>query len=262
MQSDTRWLLRGTAAAALLLLACAIAWTLDTRTLNGVSVWSKPLKFNLSFALHLLTLAWLIRHMAPVSRSGGWALLAVRTVVIATLIELLYISFQAARGRQSHFNFETQWETAAYYALMGGAALAVVFATAVLGWLLWRHPRAGLAAGVHWGAALGLMVGSIATLVTAGALASGAVAGPVHWVGGVHSDAAGLPLFGWSSTGGDLRVPHFFATHLTQALPLAGWLAGGLPWARASVATAALLGIGVVVLTFSQALAGRAFIPL
>ena len=49
-----------------------------------------------------------------------------------------------------------------------------------------------------------------------------------HWVGGVHSDAGGPPIFGWARDGGDLRVGHFFGIHAMQALPLfAARRAGG-----------------------------------
>lgn len=253
-------LLRGAAAAGVLLVGCALAWVLDTRTLNGVSVWSKPMKFHLSFGLHLLTVAWLMRGMALAGLTRPATRLALRVLLFATLVELGYITLQAARGRHSHFNFETPWETVAYYGVMGGAALAAVFASAAIGWLLWRHPRDGLEPGIHLGAALGLMLGALATLLTAGVLATGAVAGSGHWVGGVHSDTNGLPLLGWSTSGGDLRVPHFFATHLTQVLPLAGWLASGLSRPRAWVLASALLGSGVVALTFAQALSGQPFV--
>ena len=62
-------------------------------------------------------------------------------------------------------------------------------------------------------------------------------------------------------TGGDLRVPHFFATHLMQALPVVGWLADRLlPRLGLGIVVAATAaGIAIVAATFVQALAGRAF---
>ena len=69
-------------------------------------------------------------------------------------------------------------------------------------------------------------------------------------------------FFGWSTTGGDLRVPHFFATHAMQALPLAGWLADRV-WparARALVWLAAPAYSAVVIATFVQARAGIPFL--
>ena len=59
-------------------------------------------------------------------------------------------------------------------------------------------------------------------------------------------------------------VPHFFAVHLLQALPLAGWLADRavLRHAKRWVVATAGAGLLVVFLTFWRAVAGRPFIPL
>ncbi len=145
---------------------------------------------------------------------------------------------------------------------MGPAAVAIVVVTAWLGWLIWRNPVPHRRPGLVLGAALGLMLGSAATLVITAPLAAGAINGPGHWVGGLRSDAGGWPLFGWSTTGGDLRVPHFFATHLMQALPLAGSLADWIAprRSRTLVWAAAVLGVLVTALTLAQAVAGRPFL--
>ena len=149
------------------------------------------------------------------------------------------------------------------YSLMGIAAVILVVTTAIAGWKIWRNatPAARRNKGLYVGAALGLILGGIATLITASALGSGQIAGPGHWVGGVRTDVGGLPILGWSTTGGDLRVPHFFATHLMQALPIVGILADRFLPSQAALLVwfASFVGLAVVVLTFMQAVNGHSF---
>jgi hypothetical protein len=81
---------------------------------------------------------------------------------------------------------------------------------------------------------------------------------------GVKDGGPGLPVTGWSTTGGDLRVPHFVGLHGLQALPLFGcllvlfapaWLRPGhrvtLVW------TAGLSYLGLVGVLTWQALRGQ-----
>jgi hypothetical protein len=72
-----------------------------------------------------------------------------------------------------------------------------------------------------------------------------------HWIGGDLNDASGLPIFKWSTTGGDLRVAHFIGLHAMQIVPLAA-LSGkrSVVWGVAIVLTIA------TVLTYFQALSG------
>jgi hypothetical protein len=181
---------------------------------------------------------------------------------MAAVVEVGYISLQGARGRPSHFNFETTLDTVLYYGLMGGAALVMMAATLAAGMWLWRHQDMRSGPGLRLGAVLGLVAGSVATLIVTAPLAAGAIDGPGSWVGAVRSNAAGLPLTGWSTTGGDLRVPHFFASHMVQAMPMAGWAADRcLPEKTRPVAvwSALAAALFVVAATFAQAVAG---IPL
>lgn len=248
--------------SAALLLPSMLAASLDERTLNDINIWAKPLKFQFSFALHWLTVAWLMRCMALPSRLARSTRWAATAGAFATVTELLYITAQAARGRGSHFNFETGWERAMYYGFMGPAAVVIVASTAWLGWQVWRQRDPEFGSGLALGAALGLMLGSVLTLLVTAPLAAGIIDGPGHWVGGRHTDAQGLPLFGWSTTGGDLRVPHFFATHLLQALPLLGWLSDRYAARHSArwVWAGAAMGSVVISLTMWQAVSGQALL--
>jgi hypothetical protein len=246
-----------------LALPTLAAQALDTRTLIGVSVWDKPLKFEISIAVHSITLALIVSRMTPQARASGLVRGAALVNVLAGIGEIAYILYQAGRGRASHFNFETPFEIV-MYALMGAGATAMVIATLVLGLKARKSLAPELGAGLKLAIVLGLTLGATLTLITAGLLSSGTLAPFGHWVGGVRSDANGLPFFGWSTTGGDLRVPHFFATHLMQALPLLGLAADRLAgrYSPSIVATGAVVGVGVVVATFAQAVMGMPFLAL
>jgi hypothetical protein len=49
-----------------------------------------------------------------------------------------------------------------------------------------------------------------------------------HFIGGDGTDASGLPFVGWSTTGGDLRIAHFFGLHAMQAMLVMGLLTARL----------------------------------
>ncbi|MBX9454533.1 MAG: hypothetical protein KL863_00120 [Rhizobium sp.] len=243
------------------LMPSVAAYLIDERLLYGISVWSKPIKFQLSLILLYLTLLWLLPLIDARTRGGRVARATTVVLAVATTLEIAYITLQAARGTASHFNTGTPRE-AMLYQLMGLGAVAIVVAAFVFGYLILRHGRAGTGDGFRLGAAAGLMLGAVLTLVTAGILASGAIDGAGHWVGGDRSDAGGLFLLGWSRTGGDLRVPHFFATHIMQALPLLGLLLDRFRpgAARTGLAIGAVLSILVVAATLLQAVSGRPFL--
>ncbi len=74
--------------------------------------------------------------------------------------------------------------------------------------------------------------------------------GSGHWIGGDQTDATGLPFFHWSTTGGDLRVAHFAALHLMQAVPFIAWF-----WPDKRIVAASLVaGVAVVARLTAQAL--------
>jgi hypothetical protein len=252
--------------AAAIMLAFAIptlgAMILDDRQLNGISVWDKPLKFEISLSVHLLTLGILSRILTAGSSARPLVRGAFSMSAFMAVAEISYIVVQAARGRQSHFNFETPVE-AIMYAMMGLGATALVVCAFIIGFEMRRSVRPEVGDGLESGAAWGLMLGAVATFITAGVMSAGIIGGRGHWVGGMHSDAHGMPLTGWSMTGGDLRVAHFLATHMMQALPLIGYL--GDRWlpkhARQLVWLAAALAVLVVAAAFIQAAVGLPLIP-
>jgi hypothetical protein len=264
--APTRWPDLGPAArplwhcAALCLALTPItvlALLADARQLDAVDIWTKPLKFQVSGALHVVTLALLLPLIDRDIRERLVTRLVCWAVALCTLGEVLYITLQAGRGRHSHFNLETPLE-AMLYSVMGVGAVIMILGAGIIGALIARRPRDGIGPGLKWGAALGLGVGFVATLITAGYL--GGNGG--HWVGvPATPDGGGIPIFGWSTEVGDLRVAHFFALHMMQVLPLLGWLADRAAPSLAPpiVGAGTATGIAITTATFLQALAGDPF---
>lgn len=233
------------------------AYLVDERVLNGISVWIKPLKFQASVALHLATLA-VLAHLLSQSRRRSRAFsVVVATSAAAALFEIAWITFQAARGRASHFNDQTVVE-AGMYLLMGIGSILLVAAPLIMGVWLMRERRL-VADPLRLAAVAGLILSAVCTLVVAGYMSNHGG----HWVGDVATDVSGLPLFGWSRQVGDLRVAHFFATHAMQLLPLAGFVlrntgSRGCHWVLAGSAAYAAFTAAV----FVQAMLGRPFLTL
>ncbi len=193
---------------------------LDPSFLADEPVWLKPLKFEISVVIHFITLAILSSLLSSNRQRGeAWKCITYATVA-AGLLEVLYIFLQAARGRESHFNFTTPAE-ATMYALMGLGAVTLVAASFYLGWLLYREYRIERNSPLLLSSALGLTIGSVLTLIIAGYLSSG-IGGEIV-LGNEQTPRA--PFFGWYLSGKDLRIPHFLATHMMQIIPLFGlWL--------------------------------------
>jgi hypothetical protein len=171
---------------------------------------------------------------------------------------MIWLIGTAAAGQPAHFNFSAPIYSISY-SLAGAVATMLLAAVLVQGVMIARDREIRVAPAFRLSLVLGAVVASVATLGVAGYLASGAG----HWVGGVPSDAGGLPILGWSRIGGDLRVAHFWALHASQLLPLAGWVISRaqIGRGRALVWGVAVAYMVLVAFTFAQALAGQPFVP-
>jgi hypothetical protein len=149
------------------------------------------------------------------------------------------------------------------YQIMGVGSVMLVLGPFLVGLAIWGSPATS-SPGLRTGAILGLTIGAAMTLFTAGYLSSSIIVESGRWVNGVKNDSFGVPLLGWSTVGGDLRVSHFFATHTMQALPLAGLVADRfIPGESQLLVYAVTLAcIGVVAFTFVQAKNGLPFLAL
>jgi hypothetical protein len=232
---------------AVVLLALTVLWGfVDARTLEGVPVWMKPLKFALSFVVLFGTIALVEPRLSERARDG-WTLRIVGWVMAAAFLsEMAYMMYQAGRAEGSHFNLSTPFNEFMYTVVMAAGAVALVASTAVIGWVVKRDKAADLSPALREAIWLGFLLTFVLTMITAGYLS---VNGG-HHVGLHPENAPTVPLFGWSGVTGDLRPAHFFALHAMQALPLlALWL--GRNGQIGSVRTVRLAAIGYSALTFA-----------
>ncbi len=235
----------------LLLLAVAlVGLAVDHRVILGINAWIKPLKFDVSVLIYLLTTGALLSALGRFPRSGaamGWG------VAIAMIVEDAIISTQSFRGVRSHMNYATVGDALAF-SVMG---LFIALNTVLLGWLLvlYCSTRTRWPAAVAWGARLGLGV-----MIAGGFEGVLMVARQSHTVG-EQDGGAGLTLVNWSVAHGDLRVAHFFAIHALQVMPLLGWAMTKTPLSpRLQIIGTVVLSAGylaVIWWLFQQAMAGH-----
>ncbi|MFV2104615.1 hypothetical protein [Micromonospora sp. LOL_024] len=218
---QARWhrpLLAFVSAMAVLALVSAIGIVVDQRIMTGVPIWLKPFKFSVSFVLYGLTLAWMLTLLRRRSRIAEWA----ATVVVAMgVVEMTIIVGQVLRGTASHYN-ETSALNSTLWQLMGAAIMVLFAAHLVIGIAVVRQPIAGRAA--RYAVLLGIALALLGMLVAIPMTQSGQ-APAVEGIAGAHSvgvpdGGPGLPLVGWSTTGGDLRIGHFVGLHALQVLPI------------------------------------------
>ncbi len=255
---------------AVLTAAAALGVLMDDRVLGGSPVWLKPFKFAVSFAIYGATIAWIISRM-PDRRRWLWLLGTI--IVVTSVIEIVIIVGQAARGTHSHFNVSTALN-GALWSTMAAAIVVLWLATLVIAAFAARR-RFGdrpFTLAIRFGlvlALIGMALGFLMTVPTADQLqaiesGSTSLAG-AHSVG-VVDGGPGLPVTAWSTTGGDLRVPHFVGMHALQALPLLSLLLAlprlGLDErTRSRLVTAGAAGyLGLVGLLLWQALRGQPLI--
>jgi hypothetical protein len=197
-------------AAVLILVA-----PFDSRTILGINPWIKPIKFSISIAIYVWTLAWFLRYLSGRRR----AVRIISWVVAITMVaEIVGITLQSARGVPSHFNIATHLDAALFSAM--GAMIGIN--TVLLIWVcvLFFVDHPDLPAAYLWGIRFGLLLLLLASFEGVFMVIHGS-----HTVGAADG-GAGLPFVNWSRQHGDLRVMHFAGMHAFQVLPLAGYWMG------------------------------------
>lgn len=241
---------------------------LDERTITGAPAWLKPTKFGISITLYSLTLTWILGFIRTdrVWRRRLVSTLA-WTVIVTFALEWFALITQVVRGTTSHFNVATPFD-AVLWGLMGTSIVVLWFANFVIAGLLLfqRFDKPAFAWSLRLGliiTIIGMGLGFLMTNPTAQQMAAWNVGTPVTIVGahsvGVADGGPGLPITGWSTQGGDLRIGHFIGMHALQVIPFLGWLVTRRrKWSvrqqTALIFTAALGYLGLAALLTWQAL--------
>ena len=254
---------------AAVLVVALLGLAVDPHAITGAPAWMKPLKFAVSTAIYGATVLWMlsfVRDRPRLVALVSWGLF------VGFSIEVGLIVMQVLRGTTSHFNRSTPFDAAVWYT-MAGVIVAMWLLNAVVAVLLLRRRFAP--PPVLWGVRLGLIAALIGMAVaffmsrpTPDQLALLQAGSSMPNIGahavGVEDGGPGLPVVGWSTTGGDLRVGHFVGLHGLQALPLLGLALArfGPTWLsmhdRARlVVIAGLVWIGLTALVTLQALRGQ-----
>lgn len=237
-----------------LVVVSAVGLFVDHRQLMGESVWVKPMKFGLAMGVYSLTLAWLLSSLTKGRRIGWW----LGTIfAVAGLLDVGAVAYAAAHGTFSHFNQDTDSVARTVQTVFSFGIMPLFLTTLVIA-ILVLIQRTGdramtRALRIGLGLALASMVVALWLSTSSGSTprtVTDATGHPVSLVGG-HGigdpDGHGMPITNWSTTGGDLRVPHLVGLHAIQVLLLVAAilrvLATGRGWLRDERIRARLVGI-------------------
>ena len=249
-----------------------IGMALDPRTVTNQSTWAKTTKFSISIVFYAGSMLWIFSLDTLRPRLSRFILTASAWLLG---IEMVLIIFQGARATTMHFNNTTLLDTT-LFSIMGltitifwfvsalGVAVLVAqkVASRTLAWSL----RLGLIVAL-----IGMLLGYLMTSPTPDQLAAMQAGQGTGFIGahtvGAADGGSGLPLLGWSTTHGDLRIGHFIGLHGLQIIPLLGLflMLRREPWLterhKLSLVVIGALGyLGLVGLLTWQALRGQALI--
>jgi len=184
----------------------------DARIIREVGVWIKPMKFMAASALFAWTTVWLV-SIADTTVERGHAYPRIAALLIVTsLFEVVYITYQGSRGEASHYNNSDMFHII-LFGVMAIAAVGLTASQAWLAWEIWKEQSAAELSVVTLSVVLGLLLTFVLSTI------SGFLLGGNQPPAGV-----GLPIVGWHLYK-DIRPSHFLGVHAQQFIPLLGLLA-------------------------------------
>lgn len=195
---------------SLMWIACGLTYLLslnDARTLREVGVWVKPMKFMAATALLAWTTVW-VTHLANAAITQGQAYVGICVLLVVTsLFEVAYITYQAAHGSASHYNTGDPWH-AMLFGLMAIAAVGLTASQGWLAWEIWKARDTSPLSVTAWGVITGLTLTFVLSTISG------------FLLGGNQPPAGpGLSVVGWHLYK-DIRPSHFLGVHAQQLIPL------------------------------------------
>ncbi|WP_016883296.1 MULTISPECIES: hypothetical protein [unclassified Rhodococcus (in: high G+C Gram-positive bacteria)] len=174
---------------------------------------------------------------------------------VTGIIDVGFIAVQAARGTFSHFNTSDDAvnRIGQYVFMTGVPGLFVANLVIALILLFQRVGERALTRAIHAGMflavagmALGYLMGLQGRQTTTDASGRVVELAARHSVG-VTDDHPGLPVTNWSTSGGDLRIPHFVGLHGLQVMLIGALvlsvLSSRIPWLRSEKTRASLTAV-------------------
>lgn len=215
-------------ATFLFLAIGIIGMVLDPRQVLNAPTWAKDVKFSLSLALYTPTMLWMFSYIKFRPRLKSFLLTASAAILF---LEMVMIVLQAARAVPMHFNVSTPFDAALWSAM--SVSILVFYLISIIGFILFLRqpiPERTLAWSMKLGMAIMLVGFGVAFLMTGpqpdqlAQMQNGIAPAMIgaHTVGAPEG-GPGLPLLGWSTRFGDLRIAHFIGIHGPQALALFGF---------------------------------------
>lgn len=261
-----------TLVGTLMLLTLAgtlVGLIVDPRVITGAPAWLKPAKFAISIAIYCFTLLWFLTFIRG-RRRAVWLVSWVTAVALG--IEMVLIAGAALFGTTSHFNVSNPISSAVWTVM--GTAIVVTWTMSLMTivlLLIQRMPDPAFAWALRLGlvgAAVGMAVAFFMTAASPEQLEVVNAGGEISSIGahsvGVQDGGPGMPVTNWSTTGGDLRAPHFVGLYALQIVPLVGFLIARFSpeWLHsrhrvALVWTAGLTYLSLIGMLLWQALRGQ-----
>ncbi|GFE67008.1 hypothetical protein [Litoreibacter roseus] len=178
------------------------------------------MRFSSSLGIHYSTFAVVLTWLSPQLQTADW-MGWMAGIMAASLVYMVgFIGGTAALGISSHFNDSSPF-LRKLELTMAVLAAVVTAPMAILGGTVLMDGGFALSRTVQHASAAGLIFGTVMTFVAAYHL--GVRQGPFFGEKPVRERR--MPVTDWSLDRGDLRVAHFFATHMMQVTPFAALLA-------------------------------------